>query len=266
MFGEIIQHKKLPKRPNRISRVDDTHVAIIYENDVDILILETGSFTQSVIKPPLKEGEVIKGITALSSTEIFIATNGGKDNPRIMKLIQNEGKIKILNSIDKVTEKNVFEMPRRITATPDKSKIIVADENDRRIILLDREGNIINAQEKWNERLYNVRGMAASNEAVFIAACNGITTANFKNLEVHNIPLIKFPSDVYHTRAVALDQNGKYLVISQAIDDSEIVRVFVMPKSADMFCTEPKVISSQLRGQKSKFIFACLFRLLDYLE
>jgi len=233
LLGEVLKCLTLEKRPNRISRINDEQIAIFYENDTQISIVDSKLFMIDVWSiSSLRDDEVIKGITAISTSEMIITTNGGKEHPRMIKIkLVNDKNQQIVNWIEKDKENLFFEMPRRATTTPDKSKVIVADENDRRLILLDGNGNLTQAKKKWNRCLYNVRGMAATNERVYIAASNKITTLDLEDerFDVHETPLIKFPSDVSHTRAVALDFSGKFLAVTQASDNEEIVRVFYIP-------------------------------------
>jgi hypothetical protein len=53
----------------------------------------------------------------------------------------------------------------RLLTKSNSDDIFIVDENDRRLICLDRNGNTLFAQDKWNRNLHNVRGIASGNNS-----------------------------------------------------------------------------------------------------
>jgi hypothetical protein len=66
-----------------------------------------------------------------------------------------------------------MSLARRLTKS-NSNHMFIADENDRRLIWLDRNGNKLFAQHKWNRNLYNVRGIASGNSKIYAAVNNAV--------------------------------------------------------------------------------------------
>ena len=154
---------------------------------------------------------------------------------------------------------------RRLTKS-NSNYIFIADENDRRLIWLDRNGNTLFAQQKWNRNLYNVRGITSGNSKIYAAVNNSVvvfkyvcksrsssvdyntplssqsssvshdTTPSSQSSSVCHamqysiddeaIRLIKFQRPIDHNRAICLDYSEQYLALSQVINGKDRIRIF----------------------------------------
>ncbi|OWF37976.1 uncharacterized protein LOC110466839 [Mizuhopecten yessoensis] len=233
--------KKLPfkKMPNRLSRIDDDHVAMIYRDTFEILIIDTKAMTiedTREIRDEQCNKTILKGITAIDRDTMIVTVSGDKCSLNIA-LVRKE---KILSKIITDPDGNEFSMPRRLSRV-DKNTVVVADENDRRLALVHHDANseqplkVEFAQSRWNKDLYNVRGLAAHAETVYVAACNGVNTFDVDGRALSKQPLITFRSNVIHTRALALycspSTQRKYLAVSLAEQKDgkpvkDVVKVF----------------------------------------
>jgi hypothetical protein len=71
-----------------------------------------------------------------------------------------------------------MSLARRLTKS-NRDDIFIADENDRRLIWLDRNGNTLFAQDKWNRNLHNVRGIASGNSKIYAAVNNAVVVFKY---------------------------------------------------------------------------------------
>ena len=81
--------------------------------------------------------------------------------------------------IETPTDKSpAMSLARRLTKS-NSDDIFIVDENDRRLIWLDRNGNTLFAQDKWNRNLHNVRGIASGNSKIYAAVNNAVVVFKY---------------------------------------------------------------------------------------
>ncbi|XP_069113839.1 uncharacterized protein [Argopecten irradians] len=119
--------KKMPfeEMPNRLSRVDDDHVALIFWDTYKILTINTAKMEIEGIREIEKQGvkATLKGITALDKDTMVVTSSGQKCSLNI-GLVQktNIQQSEIVEDLDG----NKFSMPRRLTKL-DQRTIAIAD-------------------------------------------------------------------------------------------------------------------------------------------
>ena len=159
----------LNKRPNRLSRINEDSFALIYENNLDIAIFNIIDKDLILTRTVKVDSRVnsIKSLVAFSDT-YFLITNGSHcfscNNDRVIE-----------TPTDKST---AMSLARRLTKS-NSNHMFIADENDRRLIWLDRNGNKLFAQHKWNRNLYNVRGIASGNSKIYAAVNNAVVVFKY---------------------------------------------------------------------------------------
>ena len=156
-------------RPNRLSKINEDSFALIYENNLDIAIFDIDNKAIR-LRNTLKIHSCvnsIKSLVAFSDTN-FLITNGS----HCFSYINNR-------VIETPTDKSTaMSLARRLTKS-NSNHIFIADENDRRLIWLDRNGNTLFAQDKWNRNLYNVRGIASGNSKIYAAVNNAVVVFKY---------------------------------------------------------------------------------------
>jgi hypothetical protein len=159
----------LNERPNRLSKINEDSFALIYENNLDIAIfnITNKDLTLNNILKVDSCVNCIKGLVAFSDKH-FLITNGSHCfsfmNDRV---------------IETPTDKSpAMSLARRLTKS-NSDDIFIADENDRRLIWLDRNGNTLFAQDKWNRNLHNVRGIASGNNKIYAAVNNAVVVFKY---------------------------------------------------------------------------------------
>jgi hypothetical protein len=159
----------LNKRPNRLSKINEASFALIYENNLDIAIFNIID-KDLILTSTLKVDSCVNCIKSLVafSDKHFLITNGSHCfsfmNDRVIE-----------TPTDKST---AMSLARRLTKF-DSNNIFIADENDRRLIWLDINGNTLFAQDKWNRNLYNVRGIASGKSKIYAAVNNAVVTFKY---------------------------------------------------------------------------------------
>ena len=242
----IDEHKfsNLNERPNRLSKISEDSFALIYENNLDIGIFKIVDKRLKLTNTLKVDSCVncIKSLVAFSDKH-FLITNGSDC-------------FSFMNDVDMKmsTDKSpAMSLARRLTKA-NMDAIFIADENDRRLIWLDRNGNTLCEQDKWNRNLHNVRGIASGNSKLYAAVNNAVVVFNYDpssssqsslghdtssptkcssvgcdtnySIEKEAIRLIKFQRPIDHNRAICLDYSEKYLALSQVINGKDTIRVF----------------------------------------
>jgi hypothetical protein len=111
----------------------------------------------------------IKSLVAFSDKH-FLLTNGSDC-------------FSFMNDVDMKmsTDKSpAMSLARRLTKS-NRDDIFIADENDRRLIWLDKNGNTLCEQDKWNRNLHNVRGIASGNNRIYAAVNNAVVVFNYES-------------------------------------------------------------------------------------
>ena len=159
----------LNKRSNRLSKINENSFALIYENNLDIAIFNIID-KDLILTSTLKVDSCVNCIKILVafSDKHFLITNGTHCfsfmNDRV---------------IETPTDKSpAMSLARRLTKS-NSDDIFIVDENDRRLIWLDRNGNTLFAQDKWNRNLHNVRGIASGNSKIYAAVNNAVVVFKY---------------------------------------------------------------------------------------
>ena len=158
------------ERPNRLSKINEDSFALIYENKLDIAIFNITN-NNLVLTNTLKVDSCVNCIKSLVAVtdKHFLITNGS----HCFSFIND-------SVIEKPTdESTLMSLARRLTKS-NKDEIFIADENDRRLIWLDRNGNTLCEQVKWNRNLHNVRGIASGNNRIYAAVNNAVVVFNYE--------------------------------------------------------------------------------------
>ena len=159
----------LNERPNRLSKINEDSFALIYDNNLDIAIfnITNKDLTLNNILKVDSCVNCIKGLVAFSDKH-FLITNGSHCfsfmNDRVIE-----------TPTDKST---AMSLARRLTKS-NSDDIFIADEDDRRLIWLDINGNTLFAQDKWNRNLHNVRGITSGNSKIYAAVNNAVVVFKY---------------------------------------------------------------------------------------
>ena len=159
------------ERPNRLSKINEDSFALIYENNLDIAIFDIIDKDLKLTGTVKVDSRVhcIKGLVAFSDKH-FLLTNGSDC-------------FSFMNDVDMkmFTDKSpAMSLARRLTKS-NRDDIFIADENDRRLIWLDENGNTLCEQDKWNRNLHNVRGIASGNNRIYAAVNNAVVVFNYES-------------------------------------------------------------------------------------
>ena len=158
----------LNERPNRLSKINEDSFALIYENNLDIAIFNIIDKDLILTRTLKVDSRVncIKSLVAFSDKH-FLITNGSHCFSVLKDMVMAP------------TDKSqTMSLARRLTKS-NSNHIFIADENDRRLIWLDRNGNTLFAQDKWNRNLYNVRGIASGNSKIYAAVNNAVVVFKY---------------------------------------------------------------------------------------
>lgn len=243
----------LDMQPNRLSKINDETIAVIYKKRLEVLVFnvkdmkkeESKSFTISE-NDILESHNGIQGILAMSEI-LFILSNKmhlyvclvtGK-NPKVEKL-----------PLENMLE---FDTARRLThaITSDGAEdvVFIADENDKNITSFDlslikqwngEKGSIAEVvfkqQKDHNRGLQNVRGIAADHSFIYAATSAGISVFKhdkglFPDSNDYE-KLVEYEQHVEHTRGICLQyfQGYRYVGLSCVINQQDVILVFKLEK------------------------------------
>lgn len=234
-----LKEKKLSHEPNRLAKIDNTTVGVIYKRELHILIFDVKKMERK-ISYSIKEGSIMKskgciqGILALSPTELILS-----DNTHLYRCNFNEqGKTAEVNNFASSLEN--FDAARRLThVTVSRSGsndiMFVADENDKTLTsIATKNGNFIDEHTGHNGRLQNVRAIGATKHRVYAATSAGIsvfyhkegTFIKFDNAD--NKMLVEYRKHVDHTigLCIHLDEDYIYIGLSCVINQDDVILIF----------------------------------------
>ena len=253
-FGQFEESIRLKCPPKRMTRIDDDSVAVTYKNRVVIDVLdlrrstapiETLDFTSAV-----GTDDQIRGVAALSRSCIFFGTVKYPakiyiwKSGTVIKLLEKDFNGALLNSVKRMA------CPFTTSTGSEAENVVIGDQNSKCLLCLDKKGKISFMQEKHNKGLYNLRGVAAIGDHVYVAANRGINRFSFKDQFKTYTTIVEFREDVYHMRGVAIDKTGTFLAVSNAYRDTDGIRVFRIDNSN-------KVLQKIIRKSKSTELYPC---------
>lgn len=243
----------LDMQPNRLSKINDETIAVIYKKRLEVLVFnvkdmkkdESKSFTISE-NDILESHNGIQGILALSEF-LFILSN--KMHLYVCLVTGH------IPKVEKIPFKNMleFDTARRLTHafTSDGAKdvVFIADENDKNITSFDlslikqwngEKGSIAEVvfkqQKDHNRRLQNVRGIAADQSFIYAATSAGISVFKhdkglFPDSNEYE-KLVEYEHHVEHTRGLCLQyfQGCLYVGLSCVIKEKDVILVFKLKK------------------------------------
>ncbi|CAC5379036.1 unnamed protein product [Mytilus coruscus] len=238
----------LTREPNRMAKINDTTIAVIYKKGFDIMIFDvvrmtntkTYSITQSNI---MKSVSGIQGILALSRTKLILS-----DKTHLYSCELNHQKT-TTNVQDFARSVPEFDTARRLThVTVSQSKkiksdcngvIFIADENDKKLTSIGINGCKIDEQTGQNRGLQNVRAIGATERKVYAAVSAGISVFShnkgaFKKQDKRDKHLrdyemiVEYKLHVEHTRGLCLEFDGDslYIGLSCIIKEKDAVLLF----------------------------------------
>lgn len=238
--------KKLPLEPNRLAKIDNNRIGVIYKKKFDILIFDINNM-EEIITYTVSQGGItdsksgIQGILALSETEFILSD---KIHLYRCKLEKEKTDAVVTKFAPSVYE---FDTARRLThVTLSQNKwqdvIFIADENDKKLTSIDRKtGQLlyINDHEGQNRGLQNVRAIGATENRVYAATSAGISVFShdqgyFVNFETNSNDsedyrmLLDYKYHVEHTRSLCihLDKGYIYVGLSCVIKQNDVIVIF----------------------------------------
>lgn len=239
-----LKEKKLPLEPNRLAKIDNNRIGVIYKKKFDILIFDINKM-EEIITHSVSQGGItdsksgIQGILALSETEFILS-----DKIHLYRCKLEKGKT------DAVVTKfapsvHEFDTARRLThVTLSQNKcqdvIFIADENDKKLTSIGRKtGQYIKEHEGQNRGLQNVRAIGATGNRVYAATSAGISVfshdqGSFIDFETKSNDsedyrmLLDYKYHVEHTRSLCihLDKGYIYVGLSCVIKQNDVIVIF----------------------------------------
>ena len=234
-FGQFEESIRLKFPPKRMARIDDESVAVTYKDRVVIDILDLSRSTTSIetldFTSTVGTDDQIRGVAALSRSCIFFDTVKYPakiyiwESGTVTKLLEKDSNGALLNSIKRMA------CPLSPSAGSDSEEVVMGDQNSKCLLCFDKKGQISFMQGKHNKGLYNLRGVAAFGDHVYVAANRGINRFSFKDQFKAYTTIVEFREDVYHMRGVAIDKTGTFLAVSNAYKNTDGIRVFRIDNS-----------------------------------
>ncbi|VDI49221.1 Hypothetical predicted protein [Mytilus galloprovincialis] len=239
-----LKEKKLPLEPNRLAKIDNNRIGVIYKKKFDILIFDINNM-EEIITYSVSQGGItdsksgIQGILALSETEFILSDKIHLYRCKLEK-----------ETIDAVVTKfapsvHEFDTARRLThVTLSQNKcqdvIFIADENDKKLTSIGRKtGQYIKEHEGQNRGLQNVRAIGATENRVYAATSAGISVfshnqGSFTDFETQSNNregyrmLLDYKYHVEHTRSLCihLDKGYIYVGLSCVIKQNDVIVIF----------------------------------------
>ncbi|CAC5412560.1 CALM [Mytilus coruscus] len=239
-----LKEKRLPLEPNRLAKIDNNTIGVIYKKKFDILIFDVNNMkeiiTHSVTQGGIMDSKSgIQGILALSETEFILSD---KIHLYRCKLETRKTDAVVTKFAPSVHE---FDTARRLThVTLSQNKcqdvIFIADENDKKLTSIGRKtGRYIKEHEGQNRGLQNVRAIGATENRVYAATSAGIsvfshnegTFTKFENQCYNSADyrmLLDYKYHVEHTRSLCihLDKGYIYIGLSCVIKQNDVIVIF----------------------------------------
>ncbi|XP_052097657.1 uncharacterized protein LOC127732615 isoform X2 [Mytilus californianus] len=237
----------LVKHPNRLAKLGDDVIALIYKDDFNILTfkfifdemkLEDGpSYNLNKKQKSIIGEKGIQGIAGISE-KLFILSNRSE----LFQFKIHEGNVEMTN----LSIKDPFDTARRLSVTTGTdTRVFIADENDKKIVCIDSEGVIKGTRKSHDRALQNVRSIASTDDKLFAATSEGVcvfnhTKGKFENTDKNEKDpyryspiLVEYLKHVSHARSLCLEvfENEIYLGLSFVIDRKDHIIVFSVDKS-----------------------------------
>ncbi|CAC5362548.1 unnamed protein product [Mytilus coruscus] len=216
----------LKKQPNRLSKINDEAVAVIYKKGLEVLIFNVKEMKEEKTlkiseQNILESHNGIQGILALSENNFILSD---KMHLCVLQVNENEPIVKKLLLENKVEFDTARRLTHAFTSDGKKDIIFIADENDKRITSItipphneEKEsiaGHLIMQQIDHNRGLQNVRAIVATQSRIYAATSAGISVFShnkgcFKNWESRSSfgqnsegykMLLEYKEHVEHTR------------------------------------------------------------------
>ncbi|CAC5419020.1 unnamed protein product [Mytilus coruscus] len=234
-----LRKEKLAHEPNRLAKINNTTVGVIYKKELHILIFDVckmeSMFTYSITQGSIVECEgSIQGILALSPTELILS-----DKIHLYRcyLSQQSGIAEVFDFASSLKDK--FDTARRLTqvtvsGSGCQNVIFVADENDKKLTSIGQTENLIDDHIGQNRGLQNVRAIGATEQRVYAATSAGISVfchdkGYFNKIDDEDYRMIvEYKKHVEHTRGLCihLDKDFIYIGLSCVIKQDDVVLVF----------------------------------------
>lgn len=225
--------------PNRLAKIDDTTVGVIYKKELHIVIFDVCKM-ERMFSYSITQGDIVKcdggiqGILALSRTELILS-----DKIHLYRCELDEPNEKAEVSNFAASFKDKFDTARRLTHVTvfkggRQSVIFVADENDKKLTSIGPKENLIDDHTGQNRGLQNVRAIGATEQRVYAATSAGISVFRhekglFKKIDDADYRmLVEYEKHVEHTRGLCihLDKDYIYIALSCVIKHDDVVLVF----------------------------------------
>lgn len=234
----IEEKQKLQRSPNRLTKINDTTVAIIYKKEFDILLYDVKNMsekqTYTVSRKDLEHNPV-EGIIALSSQDFILSNRKNLFKFNLERKDTNEFAPSVFN-LD-----TARRLCRCTVTTKRKEEIIfVADENEKKITCIGETGNKIFEQSSHNRGLQNVRAIAATEDYVFAATSAGVSVyfhshGVFQKVTENDdyLMLIEYEKHVDHTRGLCIELTNDrvWLGLSCVIKRKDMILVCSFKRS-----------------------------------
>lgn len=241
----------LDEQPNRLSKINETTLAVIFKKGHEILIVNVDKMAKMQTFEMHSIKFDIQGILALSENSFILSD---KMHLYMCELGQNS-EVEIQNLDNTLT----FDTARRLThafTNGNKHVAFIADENDKKITSIDvtwkgkKEGRYdckvkINATQDASRGLQNVRAIAATNSEVYAATSAGISVFRhnqgvFEKRDTRGKGtdykmLVKYEKHVDHTRGLCLHMfdNHMHMGLSSVINRQDLILIFKSKPKGD---------------------------------
>lgn len=244
----------LKEQPNRLSKIDDETVAVIYKKRLEVLIFNVKEMKgEKTIKMSeqhiLDSSSGIQGILALSENNFILSD---KMHLCVLKMNENGPIVKKLDFENKVEFDTARRLTHAVTSDGKKDIIFIADENDKRITSItippqneEKEsiaGHLIMPQKDHNRGLQNVRAIVATQSRIYAATSAGISVFRHNRGYFDNCVdqpafgqnskdykmLVEYNKHVEHTRSLCIHTSREYIYIglSCVIKQQDVMLVF----------------------------------------
>lgn len=235
---------QLTLEPNRLAKINNSFIGVIYKKKFDILILNVETMNKFTIYS-ISQGDIMKstngiqGILALSKKNFILS-----DKIHLHRFKLEKGKKDAVVNIFATSVKE-FDTARRLThITVSQNRcqdvIFIADENDKKLTSIGKTtGEYIDDHKGFKRGLQNVRAIGATENRVYAATSAGIAVfphnegvfAKFVNQGNDTKDfrmLLDYKYHVEHTRGLCihLDKGYIYMGLSCVIKQNDVIFLF----------------------------------------
>ncbi|CAG2193662.1 unnamed protein product [Mytilus edulis] len=251
----------LKKQPNRLSKINDKTVAVIYKKGLEVLIFNVKEMKEEKTckisqRHILESQNGIQGILALSENNFILSD---KTHLCVLKMTENGPIVKKLDIETKLEFDTARRLTHAVTSDGKNDIIFIADENDKRITSItiphQNEGKesiaalLIGQQMDHNRGLQNVRAIVATQSRIYAATSAGISvfrhdrgyfdncvddSAFGQNSKDYKM-LVEYNKHVEHTRSLCIHTSREYIYIalSCVIKQLDVILVFKLKPKDD---------------------------------